>query len=494
MSGLSLESVLLEYGAFEVSAKDVYSDIFQLGYGFIQTEGEPSGEHKANPIIVGSFGGHYDEDGKLKGDRVRRRILFEDTFEDTLAEFSDANWAITNGLTYWGRANTADAQSKMCALIFDLDGQDDGTLTAFLYNCRSDYPIYPEPNYIILSGHNVHLYYVLEEPADLYPNTKSLLKDMKYRLTDRMWNKHTSREWEHPQHQGINQGFRVIGGKTKDGGTVRAFAVNTHPFSLEELNGFLPSDQQVDLSKKWRETRYTLEQAKEKFPDWYEKVIVNGGHADGSWDAKEDLYNWWLRKIRGGASYSHRYFCLMALAIYAVKCGITDRNRVKADMESLVPFLDSIDPEHPFGNDHEVENALECLDLRYKKFPIKDLEKISGMAIPKNKRNYRKQPQHMEYLNGLRKMRRDVLGENEYENSGRPKGSGEKCELIRSYAREHPDANHSDIAKALGVSRPTVIKWLRGWKCDTDGLPDGAWYENGHVHVDMTEPEIRAGE
>lgn len=62
---------------------DVYSDIFQLGYGFLQTEGEPSGEHKANPIIIGSFGGHYDEDGKLEGDRVRRRILFEDTFEDT---------------------------------------------------------------------------------------------------------------------------------------------------------------------------------------------------------------------------------------------------------------------------------------------------------------------------------------------------------------------------------------------------------------------------
>lgn len=69
------------------------------------------------------------------------------------------------------------------------------------------------------------------------------------------------------------------------------------------------------------------------------------------------------------------------------------------------------------------------------------------------------------------------------------RGSGEKCELIRSYAREHPDANHSEIAKALGVSRPTVIKWLRDWKCDTDGLPDGAWYEGGHIHVDMTEPK-----
>ena len=26
---------------------------------------------------------------------------------------------------------------------------------------------------------------------------------------------------------------------------------------------------------------------------------------------------------------------------------------------------------------------------------------------------------------------------------------------------EHPEANHSEIARALGVSRPTVIKWLK---------------------------------
>ncbi len=45
VSGLSLESVLLEFGAYEVSAMDVYSDIFQLGTGFIQTEGEPGGLH-----------------------------------------------------------------------------------------------------------------------------------------------------------------------------------------------------------------------------------------------------------------------------------------------------------------------------------------------------------------------------------------------------------------------------------------------------------------
>ena len=36
-----------------------------------------------------------------------------------------------------------------------------------------------------------------------------------------------------------------------------------------------------------------------------------------------------------------------------------------------------------------------------------------------------------------------------------------KRDLIRAYAHEHLDANHSDIARALGVSRPTVIKWLK---------------------------------
>ena len=428
---------------------DVYSDIFDLGSGFIQKEGEPSGERKANPIILGSF------DGK-----IRRRILFEDTFEDTLAEFQQADWAITNGLTYWGRANTAEAQSKMCAMIFDLDGQNDQTLTNLLYNCRSEYPIYPEPNYIVLSGHNVHLYYVLDEPADLYPNIKSLLKDMKYHLIDRLWNSYTSTEWENPQHQGINQGFRIIGGKTKDGGVARAFRVNTHPFTLEELNEILPSDQQVDLSQKWRKTKYTLEQAKDKFPEWYKQVVEGGTPCTGRWEVKEDLYNWWIRKIREGATFRHRYFCLMALAIFAVKCGITDRGRVKADMEGLVPFLDSVDPEHSFGQDGEVDAALECFDLRYVRFPRDDLERITKIDMPANRRNGRTQAQHLK----LARFARDL---NYADGHSWDDGNGRKpkCDLVRGYAVLHPGESQRKIAAALGISPTTVNKWLKpGWR------------------------------
>lgn len=450
---MSLEAVLCRFGAREVSAMDVYADVFRLGGGFIQTEGEASGLHKGNPIVLGSFGG-----------RVRRRILFEDTFEQTLAEMQEADWAITNGLTYFGKANAADNQSKMCAMIFDLDGQTDETLSAFLGNIHSDYPLYPEPNYIVLSGHNVHLYYVLEQPVALYPHAKTLLKDLKYHLTDRIWNPYTSTE-EVPQHQGINQGFRIIGGRTKDGGRVRAFRVNEHPFSLEELNGVLPEDQRADLSSLamgYREGRYTLAEAKEKFPEWYERVIVGGGEATGKWVVKEDLYEWWLRKVREGATFRHRYFCLMALAIFAVKCGITDRDRVRADMEGLVPFLRSIksDDDKPFGTDGEVRAAMECFDLRYATFPRKDLEKITAIDMPANKRNGLKQTQHL-YLARRRKEDMKAVGVPMKGKEGRPKGSGEKRDIIRAYACEHPDANHSEIARALGVSRPTVIKWLR---------------------------------
>ncbi len=432
---------------------EVYGDIFRLGDGFIQQDGEVAGSHKANPIILGAFNG-----------RVRRRILFEDTFKETLTEFQKADWAITNGLTYWGRANAADAQSKMCAMIFDLDGVDDEHLSSFLIAASSGllngHGTYPLPQYIIMSGSNVHLYYVFDEPLSLYPNTKVQLKDLKYALTDLIWNFYTSNEWKNPQHQGINQGFRIVGGKTKNGGVVRAFRLDTHPTTVEELNEYVPEDARVDTSKVYRESKYTLEQAKRMFPDWYERVVVGGDPISRrAWPVKEDLYNWWLRKVRqpqGGATFRHRYFCLMALAIFAVKCGITDRNRVRSDMEALVPWMNLIVPDHPFGDDGEIDAAMECFDARYVTFPRRDLEKITAIIMPPNKRNGRKQVEHMAVM-------RAIQGVTDPEGNWRNKdGAPKKRDLIRAYAAEHPGESQRQIAKALGVSPTTVNKWLKG--------------------------------
>lgn len=42
---------------------------------------------------------------------------------------------------------------------------------------------------------------------------------------------------------------------------------------------------------------------------------------------------------------------------------------------------------------------------------------------------------------------------------GRPRGSGTKEKLIKEYIKNNPDANITEIAKTLGISRTTVYKY-----------------------------------
>ena len=86
------------------------------------------------------------------------------------------------------------------------------------------------------------------------------------------------------------------------------------------------------------------------------------------------------------------------------------------------------------------------------------IAELTGVGMPANKRNYRKQSLHLRMARSNLEILSEEAG---YALQGRPKGSGEKRDLVRSYAAAHPDANHSEIARALGVSRPTVIKWLK---------------------------------
>ena len=434
-----MESVIEQWGGREIFAADLYGDIFRLGRGFIQREWEEPGSHKANPLILG------EKDGQM-----HRKILFEDTFMETLAEFQEYDWAITNGLTYWGRENTGNNQSKMCAMIFDLDGTDATRLNRFFSGSKAG--AYPWPTYVILSGHNVHLYYVFEEPLSLFPETKRQLKELKYALTTRMWNEYTS-SIKKVQFQGINQGFRIVGGKTKiDGVRVRAFKMSDHPTTIEELNDCVPPESRMDVEKIYRESKIDWDAAAKKWPEWAARIQAKEpGHG---WDCKEDLYEWWKRKILEGAAPGHRYYCIMALVVYAAKCGIWDEERVRADALSFVPFLNDLKPDEPF-TETDAMSAMDCLDLRYKTFPRKDLEKISNIRIEANKRNFRKQEVHLGRMRALQTYD-DPEGKWRYHG-----GAPTKQKLIQDYAEEHPGATQREIAAALGVSSTTVNKWVK---------------------------------
>ena len=89
------------------------------------------------------------------------------------------------------------------------------------------------------------------------------------------------------------------------------------------------------------------------------------------------------------------------------------------------------------------------------------IEDNTKVIIPANKRNYRKQEAHMKILNNTRKFRRDELGEDEYKNNGRPKGSGTAEQTVREWQESHPAGKKADCIRETGLSKPTVYKW---WK------------------------------
>lgn len=452
-----LQDVVESFGGVEVSPMEVYRDIFRLGEGELQNKCEAPGEFKANPIAYwknnGDASGHF-------------RIMFDDTFEDTLRELQQADFAILNGVTYFGRRNVQEHASKMYAMIFDIDGVTDKELKNLIYGMFvDDFDVYPLANYVVLSGHGVHLYYVFEEPIPLFPNIKLQLKELKYELTKRLWNMHTSAEKK--QYQGINQGFRVIGGKTKTGShyaTTKAFRLNSHPVSLAYLNCYV-SENKIDESKRFRESKMTLAEAKKKYSKWYEKVVVNGDRTVTKWDISGKvhgknpyaLYDWWKQKIENGATFGHRYFSVMCLAIYAAKCDVPEE-RLREDAEFFIPRLNEINPDEPFTKE-DVESALECFDDRYCTFPIKDIEKLSGIKIERNKRKGRTQAAHIRRITLLR--------DNDYPDgswrntNGRPKGASKEKKIVEEWQQANPGGKKASCMRETGLSKSTVYRW---WK------------------------------
>lgn len=446
-----LQDIIKGYNGVEVPALEVYKDIFRIGEGYIQKFNDDSHNLKANPL------GYYRNKGDSKG---HYRVFFEDTFEETLQELQQSDFAIINGISYFGRRNTQEHASKMYCMIFDLDGVTDSTLKNFLHGAYTkDYTIYPIPNYIITSGHGVHLYYLFEEPVPLFPNIKLQLKNLKYALTRRMWNMYTS-TIEQPQMQGINQGFRVIGGKSKvEGYTSQAFRLNTHPYSLEQLGRYVEPQYRVDESKLYRESKLTLQDAKTKYPQWYKKVILEKDKAVKKWDIADKvngknpyaLYDWWKVKLENGASFGHRYFCIMALTIYAIKNDIP-LEKLKKDAYGLIPFLNGLHEQEPFTKS-DVDSALECYDNRYATFPIDDISKLTAIAITKNKRNGRKQKDHVKIMNFIRD---EVNNNKDWRNKeGRPT----KQSIVEQWQQSNPNGRKADCIRDTGLSKPTVYKY-----------------------------------
>ena len=301
--------------------------------------------------------------------RQRRRIMLKDAWEKDYIEYVEENpLTLCSGLVYRGRSNRLDHAQRMNALIFDLDGVGIGELRNLFLRFGGD-PArlrrLPMPTFLVLSGTGLHVYYVFQEPIDLYPNIKVQLKSLKYDLTFRMWEYKGTSKLKSIQYQSINQCFRMVGSLNDKHGT-RLIAFRTGGrVTLDYLNAYAKPENRVDINKPFRPSKMTRAQAKEAYPEWYERVVINGKKGRKKWDIAGKvhgsdpyaLYHWWLRQI-GGIEGGHRYFFLMCLAIYAYKCGVP-KKQLREDMKKAFVELQKVKHENVLTED-DIRSALEA--------------------------------------------------------------------------------------------------------------------------------------
>lgn len=444
-----MKNELLQECLEQVTPYEFYRDMFPEG----------SLEERGNleirrPNLIYTMVGHKEDKAF-----AYNTICFDDLQE--LEATAGAEFAITSPVSYRGRNRTAANAHHLWGICIDLDGVGMDQLRDLLHQIAND--ILPAPTYLVNSGHGFHLYFLFEEPVPLYRHLHRPLDQLKHGLTKIVWNAYTSTiETDKRQFQGIFQGFRMPGTQSKLGKRYPVVAFRYgNKTSIETLNDFVDKEYRMSEIERYR---MPLEEAKQKYPEWYQRVVVEGKKSRRKWDIAGKvngdnpyaLYDWWLGKLRAGAFDGNRYNCIATLVTYAVKCDI-DKDKVLSDALELVPWLNSLTQtaDNEF-TEQDVYDAFTYFDDSYATYSIRAIEARTQIKIERNKRNGRKQKDHVVVMNKMKEVKK-LLGEEVCE--GRPKGSGTAEQKVAAYRLEHPEASVTEVARALNISRPTVYKW-----------------------------------
>lgn len=451
----------------EVYAATFYRDIFPAGELDIwrdSFEDLDDDEHKYCAIAV-----EKTDERKPNGDpKVKRYTLTDDRLEEQVRSITwDGNFCFMSPISYIGKHRDAEHARDIYALAFDVDnlitkkGQQTG-LRELIYEWEHTLighktPWLPKPTYIVASGNGVHLYYLLDHPLPLFKNIAEQLGKYKEHLTWKMWNRNVT--YTHEEHQiqyePIWQGFRMVGGVTKDKkGYVRAYRVGER-VSVDYLNSFINRTivnyEMYKIVDVYRSTM-SLAEAAQKYPEWYQKRIIEQ-RPRGSYIVSEKVYDWWLEQIRTRAVCGKRYWCIFCLVVYALKCGI-EYDRVRRDALDLVPLLDErTEEEDNHFTEEDVMVALQAYKRSWLvRYRLSKIEYRSGIKIKRNRRNGRKRTTHLKIARGALKALNEEQG---YALQGRPIMG----DIIIEWRRYNTSGSKADCIRDTGLSKKTVYKW-----------------------------------
>ena len=139
----------------------------------------------------------------------------------------------------------------------------------------------------------------------------------------------------------------------------------------------------------------------------------------------------------------------MTLATYAIKSGIPFETLEK-DAFELLPLMN--ERGDAFTED-DVIHALEAYNDSYITYPIDTIVTRTGIKIEKNKRNGRKQKDHLERARAVQNL---DYPKGEWRNKcGQPK----KHTIVKEWREANPNGKKIECIRDTGLSKPTVLKW-----------------------------------
>lgn len=443
-------------------------------------------------------------------DKNDHRLVFK-------ADWAGRDWlqtrrfALMSPITYVGNTTMNKNARYLYAFAIDLDGVGMEQLERLFELMLKIYPsmphkpypmdghpVIPTPNIIVNSGHGLHLYYTMRYPLALHKENvpylqeicKSLYKVVAWKKSKKVGGDPGTTKEKEVHCLGIYHAFRLPETWTKtlkvtkssgdfvgNGVPIQAWLTEAPHYTIEDFLPYIAFSGNTQLYKSLTPSiitqlekggrllnpkRLTLEQARRKYgEEWYQ----NREKEKGTFTINRRLYDWWLAKMkeRDGVKEGFRYYCVMALAAFAKKCGIPFAE-LKRDAYTLIDGFDELTHEKDPFVKHDVDAAIKA----YKnpnsiRWTPGMLASWTNIPMKKTKRNKRKLDTHLKMARFSQNLDDP---EGKWRNKdGRPVATldnSKEAQLINEWMVNHPESsNKAACARDLGMSRTTVTKW---WK------------------------------
>lgn len=407
---------------------------------------------------------------KLTTEKPWDRLVHDDLSQ--LEQAMGKAWAIMAPIGYYGKKANGVNASWLYAIVIDLDGVNVQKLKNLLKEISTGFLL--EPTYIINSGHGVHLYYFLETPIALYNKRLSAITDFKNELTSRIWNPDTSTHRDRDA-QPATQMYRVVGSLTKlgPGYPCTAYRMSGRRLSLDEINAYVAAKHagREKVCLKFPEPKHSLEECKELYPQWYERVIL-GKEVKVT---RKVRHPWLVENMKKLLLwYCHdgnRYNALRLFFVDAAYHGVPYQEAYDWAVSQLEELDSRTEKDDNAFTIADIDAAAGAYQQGVHPPRLDTIDSVLGSRLPRNKRNGQSRQAHLDDIRALMDAGRkpDVrIGAEHGISPGRPLGAKGKSRrrdaaegVVRAYLQEHPDAGGGEVIKATGLSRRTVYKWLR---------------------------------